>query len=702
VESIDRHQWVIAAFRADRDAVRDGGVAWLKVDAHRNHRGPYTAAGALLRKLVPCASVSHPSLVAAHQLTLLSVSPEVRSCLPVPDEVVKWLAVSREGDPPSWILRLSHGIADFLLSYLPYYLTHARISRFGVAFENAHMADPVDREFMAVLLRRADPAQLAIRICSSCELLDDPLRSVLESHAVRTDVRPVRPDLTAEIPAAVRRLPLADLRVIANDYVESNCTSDRLFAKHAYAALPDEERKALHLARASALEALNEDSLKLGAIPFHHEHASAGTASLLAASDRCMALAYYDAALNLALRGRRLVGSHRGETHSAFSRNILFSLLLLGRFEETEAACAENLALSDDPALLARTAYAKAILNARLYHAARRDYPAARVWAGKALSLMESLPASETNAAHIAFLKNTLALVEMRIGRPEVAHQLLSDSLDYLAKEAPDGHDAERTILLHNRARLQVAMHRPAEAIADLTRLLQQQPGDSSAYFDRAVLHQRLGRYEDALRDYDAAIQWSPPYPASYLNRARCLVTLGRQDDALADFDRVLVLSPSHSGALFDRARLRFNQGHLDAARTDAETGLRFSPANARLLCLYGLLDLKDKRLDRAYESFTKAIQAEPSSADAWANRATVLFRQGELDSAIADLTHALGLGESADAFYNRGRIFEAQGKWTEAIQDYSRALGLAGGEAGHIRYHLELCRRAVRQPVLY
>ena len=122
--------------------------------------------------------------------------------------------------------------------------------------------------------------------------------------------------------------------------------------------------------------------------------------------------------------------------------------------------------------------------------------------------------------------------------------------------------------------------------------------------------------------------------------------------------------------------------------------------ASARLLCLHGLLDLKDAQLDRAYELFTKAIQADPSLADAWANRATVRFQRGDLDNAIADLTHALRLGEGADSFYNRGGIFEAQEKWTEAIQDYSRALGLAGGEASHIRCHLDLCRRAVRQSV--
>lgn len=56
----------------------------------------------------------------------------------------------------------------------------------------------------------------------------------------------------------------------------------------------------LHLARAAALGALNQESLKLGAIPFHHEQASADTTPLLAASNRCMHLTYYEASLDWA------------------------------------------------------------------------------------------------------------------------------------------------------------------------------------------------------------------------------------------------------------------------------------------------------------------------------------------------------------------------------------------------------------------
>jgi len=730
---------VIAPFRADRDAARSGSAPWLNIDAHHNHRGPYTAASALIRTVVEQVSARSPALIKAHQLTLLLVAPEIQSWFPVRDEVAKWLAVSREGDPRSWTRRLAHGIADFLLSHV----AHTAASRFLLSLENVDLADPLDCEFMAVLLRRADPERLLIRIGSSCECLDASLLSALQTYAVTKRLEPGAQRTAAAVPrawqawlrecaagwlgewlgltdlskyldlaainppqctldefvaATARRLPLADRRALAIEYVESNCTSDRLLAKHAYAALPDRERKALHLVRAAALEALKQESLKLGAIPFHHEQASVDMTPLLVASNRCMHLAYYEASLDWARRGLRMLGPDRGERYSALARNILFSLVLLGRYGEVEEVCAENLALSNDPGLLARTAYAKAILNASLYDPSRRDYEAARVWAEKALVFVQMLPYSPANAAHIAFLRNTLALVELRTGRPAVALQLLSEALEYLTREAPGENGAERAILLHNRARLHGVMNQPVEAIANLTALLECQPGDSAAYFDRAILYLRLARPEEALRDYNAAIEWSPPYPEAHLNRAQCLISLGSQAEALADYDRVLELVPNHVAALVSRACLFFHQGHLQYSRTDVEAGLRVRPTDARLLCLRGLLEIEDGQLDQAYQSFTKAIDADASLPDAWANRATVRFKHGDLEGATTDLTQALSLREDANAFYNRGRVFEAQRKWTRAIQDYSRALDLSNENRPDIERHRELCRRARRR----
>ena len=68
-------------------------------------------------------------------------------------------------------------------------------------------------------------------------------------------------------------------------------------------------------------------------------------------------------------------------------------------------------------------------------------------------------------------------------------------------------------------ARLEVATGRPDLAIGHLTTLLSQQPGDSAAWFDRGLIHQRAGRHEAALSDYDAAIRWEPAHTEAHFNR---------------------------------------------------------------------------------------------------------------------------------------------------------------------------------------
>jgi tetratricopeptide (TPR) repeat protein len=79
-----------------------------------------------------------------------------------------------------------------------------------------------------------------------------------------------------------------------------------------------------------------------------------------------------------------------------------------------------------------------------------------------------------------------------------------------------------------------------------------------------------------------------------------------------------------------------------------------------------------------------------------------VLFKRGEPEAALSDLSEALHLREDVTVLYNRGRVLESQKRWHEAAADYSRALALAGGTGGasadlsHILHHRRLCDQAI------
>jgi tetratricopeptide (TPR) repeat protein len=383
---------------------------------------------------------------------------------------------------------------------------------------------------------------------------------------------------------------------------------------------------------------------------------------LLRASDLAMRMATYDAALEWAALGRSQRDAAQVEDWGKLTRNMLFALLLLGRYPEAEALCAEVQARVAEPAILAHVTYAMAILNARLYDRARHDYDAAKAWIEQSLAFTRCLPASETRSVNHAFLMNTMALVEMRKGRQDAALGLLNDALALMEAEAPQRYPLECGILLHNRAKLHRAIQQPERAIEDLTLLLRFEPSSSEAYFDRGLLQQRAGRYVAARTDYDAALRWSPPYWEPHFNRAQVHLALGDRDAALRDYERVLVLNPEHV------------------------------ESRAHAACLRGLIAMEARDLKSAEANFSLSIAADPNLSDAWANRATVRFRAGDAEAALRDLDQALALREDAEIRYNRGRVLESLERRHEAIADYRRALALGASGADAIQRRLDRC----------
>ncbi len=337
-----------------------------------------------------------------------------------------------------------------------------------------------------------------------------------------------------------------------------------------------------------------------------------------------------------------------------------------------------------------------AILNARLYERSRQDYDAAKSWIEKSQKFTENMPASPTRAVNAAFLMNTLALVEMRKGRPDAAQQKLVEAVDLMARSAPELYATESVILLHNMARLHVATGRTDLAIDQLSTLLSQQPSDSAAWFDRGLIHQGAARREAALNDYDTAIRWEPAHVEAHFNRAQVLAGLHRNEEAIAAYGRVIVLQPDLVDARLNRAILLRERGDLSLANSDIAHALRYRPNDARVLCLQGLIEMGIGHHAAASDAFTRSIEAAPLLADPWANRAILAVKRGDLRGALHDLTKALALREDAAILYNRGRVFESRRQWQKAADDYSRALVLDGGESDAISRGCERCREAL------
>jgi tetratricopeptide (TPR) repeat protein len=666
------HHWI----RADRPtllAAEACGPVLAGLDAHRRLRGPYTAAGSLLRRIVPDAIATCPELVHRHDVEILSVAPELRTVVPASRETLTSLAIPAERTRFYSRLRtarLANGLTEFLHGYLRQLGGGPRC----LLVDNLHRADPTDRELFAILLRRADPALLCLHLATGTEELTEPVGPVpfpLAPALARYAVEVRRPE-----PEPV--VPIGTDEELAGAYVRGDGVDDSLAA--AYHRVPADRRAALHDARADELVAVGEETLLLGAVPYHREHGSqpgqAGVAALYAALFTCIDRGFYHATVDLGERGLALVDPAEQTTEWwAFTTKMTTSLSALGRGEEAILLYDEARTRTTDPTMQRQAAYATAMLYTRHLEADRHDQRLARTWSNIAIALTQAITDPKERAFQEVFQRNGLALIANHDGAPDEALHLVDRGIDHLDRELDAGdHALHRSVLRHNRAMLHLAAGRLTESLADLDAVIEVDPNYAEYRFDRGNLLRRMGHPRQALENYEASLRLSPPFPEVYYNRGDTRLELGDEDGALADFSYVLELDPGYVDAYLNRAGLRLSRDDLDGAAADAAEGLRLAPDNPHLLCIRGQLELAAGDAGAAERTLTAALATAPGLAAGWAARATARYELGHRDAALSDLDRSLELDDDPEVRFNRAALLAEAGRHEEAVADFTAA----------------------------
>ncbi|MGI8668061.1 MAG: tetratricopeptide repeat protein [Jatrophihabitans sp.] len=674
------HHWVTGGSRLDREQL-SGQLALPPalvpaVDAHRRLRGPYTAAGTLLRTLVPRVLAERPELPGRYDIEILAAAPELRAVMPMARETLTSAATVAERTrfyPADRSAQLAHGLTEFLRDYLG-----GPAGGHCLVVENVDQADPTDAELLAILLRRLDPRLLTLVLCGSSDELADPLAEAMARY-------PTRHDVPAGGPAGGSAV--GPVEQLAADYVASECLAEDPALSQAYHGLDPATRARLHDLRADQLAAREETSLRLGAIPFHREHGSdpteVGVEALRFAINYTSLMGYYHATADFAVRARPLVDWDRPKLCHLVTARLALALILIGRAGEVEELYNEARLHTTEPEMHMMAAYSTAMLYTRHHEPARIDHLKAKAWINQAIAFGVTYTRPAERAFHTVFMQNGLALIESHLGNSAEALRLVeAGSIRLEAELREDEHLLHRSVLQHNSGQVRAAAGNLEAAITDFDAAIAQDPNYAPYHFDRAGLLHRLGRDEESIADYETAIRLSPPLPEAYYNRGDIRAGLGDLEGALADFDYTLELSPTFIAALINRAGLLAELGQDQAARRDVETGLAIEPANPHLLSIRGQLDAAAGDLAAAATAYDTAIAADPGLQAAWAGRASVAFERGDLAAAIEDLERALEIGDSAALRYNRAAAFLAAGRWDDALADLNRAVELDPADA--------------------
>jgi tetratricopeptide (TPR) repeat protein len=189
---------------------------------------------------------------------------------------------------------------------------------------------------------------------------------------------------------------------------------------------------------------------------------------------------------------------------------------------------------------------------------------------------------------------------------------------------------------------------RAAQALADLTRKIELNPGSADIFTGRGTVYLTMKLYDRALDDFTSAIELNPNSPEKFTDRGSAFMAMNRNDEAIADFSRAIELDPNYARAIAKRGELylisqSFSKGIADLRRAtelvpDLSAGLAkdFVPA--------AIDHLRAARADLAADIFHAVIAACPSSGLAHHNYAFCLLPI-DAEAALRELTKARDLG---------------------------------------------------------
>lgn len=270
----------------------------------------------------------------------------------------------------------------------------------------------------------------------------------------------------------------------------------------------------------------------------------------------------------------------------------------------------------------------------------------------------------EINPEHTDLL-HLLGMIAMRKKSFDSAIELL-----YKAVRLSPGTDAYEFTLAQA---LQDAGH-PKEALEHYRSVLARNDAYPETYHNMGIIYRFEGDTAEARRLFQKAVEMRPDFASAYVNLALIERDEGDSDKAMALLDRAVEADPAYAEAYAQRAVTHRLAGRFEQALEQYEKALSLSD-NPVYLNGIGITFERLDRPDDAFHAYCRAIELDPSFADAYNNRANVYVKFGKHWQAEDDYKKAVRLDpQFASAYNNLGALLYDHERFEEALECYRKA----------------------------
>jgi tetratricopeptide (TPR) repeat protein len=264
-------------------------------------------------------------------------------------------------------------------------------------------------------------------------------------------------------------------------------------------------------------------------------------------------------------------------------------------------------------------------------------------------------------------LLSTVALAEVRLGKPKDAEEHLLEALRY----APQHLKSSTTLAL-----LKVSQRDLDGAEEVLRQATVQAPRSPEAALALGRFYAMRRKLAEAEAEFRRAVQVAPRHGEALMDLGRFLLAAGRAGDARDVFRQVSALPEKRYQHIY--AAFLFQQGERDAAIAEFARLAREDPkdrsARSRLVTAY----VAAGKLPEAEKVLGEALQDNPKDAQALLERSQIEVRRGKFDDAQRDLTQVLQIqSDSGEAHCLLSKVHRGRGSPLSERQELGEALRL-------------------------
>ncbi len=144
---------------------------------------------------------------------------------------------------------------------------------------------------------------------------------------------------------------------------------------------------------------------------------------------------------------------------------------------------------------------------------------------------------------------------------------------------------------------------------AGLDAVIQKDPRNAKALYNRAWIYAAKGDLKQAEMDYSQAITASPTDGDAFYNRGLVYIKLMEWEKALHDFTEAIRLDPQAADAFCNRGNVHFKTGRVELAMKDYTDGLRIAPNDGVILYNRGIVYLSSGDEAKGQEDLRRAAE---------------------------------------------------------------------------------------------